>query len=76
MLLGAAGIAEVDLTGADLEAVTWLLLAFLMLPGVLVLLGLAILGWTSRNRRKVCGQIAGVLFGLVLFRSLLDWLDN
>ncbi|TXT35537.1 MAG: hypothetical protein FD138_1306 [Planctomycetota bacterium] len=73
MLLGSARIADAKLTGADLEAVTWLSVVFLVLPGILILLGLAVLGWTSRNRLKVCGQISAVLFGLALFKSLFDW---
>ena len=74
MLLGAAGIAEVVLTDADIEALNWLSGVFVILPGVLILLGLAILGWTSRSRVKVCGQITAVLLGLVLLESLFVWL--
>ena len=76
MLLGTAGIGEVELTGADIEAVAWFSTAAIIVPGVLILLGLAIFGWTSRSRVKTIGQIAGVLSGLVLFKSLFDWLGK
>ena len=74
MLLGAAGISE--LNDADLEAATWLSVVFIVLPGVAVLSGLAILGWTSRNRLKVCGQIATLFLGLATLKSLFDWLGK
>lgn len=76
MLLGAAGIAEVELSDADTEALTWIACVLVIAPGFLMLFGLAIICWTSRNRVKVCGQIAGVIVGLALIESLITWLRD